>query len=83
MSDNKQDRRPKVTRLFFRDVVQFGGTTKLSLDVSDKDLRPVIERTPGGLLVKYEAQITVGKTERRETFVPDSNVRCMDLEVSQ
>lgn len=83
MSDNKQDRRPKVTRAFFRDVVQFGGMTKLSLDLSDKDLRPAFERTPGGLLVKYEAKVSAGKTERAETFIPDSNVRCMDLEVSQ
>ncbi len=76
---SEQAKRPKVTRFHVRDAVNYGGMTKLS--VSAGDMGAVIERTPGGLLVRYERPDGKGKTEKRETFVPDSNVTSMDLEV--
>lgn len=79
MSDVKGERRPKVTRIFVRDAVHFGGQAKLSMVAGE--LASVLDRTPGGVLVRYESPDGKGKKERRETFVPDSNIVAMDLEV--
>lgn len=81
MSDLKPERRPKVTRFFMRDAVFFGGNPKLSFVAGD--YASTLERTPGGMLVRYETPDGKGKKERRETFVPDSNIVGMDLEVTQ
>jgi hypothetical protein len=74
----KEAKRPKVTRFLTRDVVNYGGVTKNTLNTGD--MGAVIDRTPGGLLVRYERPDSKGKMERRETFVPDSNVISIDLE---
>jgi hypothetical protein len=81
MSDAKTERRPQVKRFTVRDSVNFGGKTPMTLSAGD--LRSIIERTPGGLLVRYETTDATGKHTKRETFVPDSNIVSMDLETVQ
>lgn len=78
MSDGKTERRPKVLKVDARDAVNLGGDMRNAIKA---ELTTSLERTPSGVLVRYEGKDKDGKKTRRETFVPDSNIKSMDLEV--
>lgn len=79
MSDKPfEAKRPKVTRFFVRDAVHLGGSVKQSLSAGE--LASSLERTPGGILVRYEQPDGKGAKVKRSSFIPDANVLVMDLE---
>lgn len=80
MSDTKEAKRPKVTRFFLQSAVYFGGAVKTGMKAGD--MSSVIERTPGGLLVRYVDNDGKGGKAKWETFVPDSNIASFDLEAA-
>lgn len=83
MSEAKatEAKRPKVTKFYFRDAVHLGGSVRNSIQAGD--MASILERTPGGVLVRYETGDGKGGKARRESFIPDSNIASMDLELGQ
>lgn len=77
MSENKaESKKPKVTRVFPVVPVHLGASVKSSIGVGEYTL----ERTQGGVLVRYWVTSSTGKGTRCTSFIPDANIAIMDLE---
>lgn len=89
MSEAKAEaKRPKVLRVMSQVPVHLaggGGVSSSFGGVPSTAGGPTyaIERTPGGVLLRYEGGDGTGKKVKRTSFIPDTNIAVMDLDEGQ